>query len=220
MRPHDDALENRRDGGDDGREGVGDRSPPRGIVVQAQRDLRRVPEEERDHDARDQRQDQVGLAEVAAHKALRSHGLAYDECSQHAGQHEQREDVDQQRVPTLRAEPRQRRMRVDRADHRDDDRGEEDEEAPEDRRVHQPRQQPLQQLALADHDRRLHSHPCRHVVESRRGLAGADQAVEKERAASEQRDRDRDRQGEGDQRRFRISAAIAGTISFRSPVTV
>ena len=51
------------------------------------------------------------------------------------------------------AEPRQRRVLVDRGDHRHHDRREEDEEAPEDERVHQPRHEALQELALAEDDR-------------------------------------------------------------------
>ena len=41
---------------------------------------------------------------------------------------------------------------VDRGDHRHHDRREEDEEAPEDERVHQPGYEPLQELALAEDD--------------------------------------------------------------------
>ena len=65
-----------------------------------------------------------------------------------------REHVDQQRVPALMTQPRERRVLVDDADHRDHDRRG-GREAPEDEGVHQPRAQPLQQLALAEHDRRL-----------------------------------------------------------------
>ncbi len=65
--------------------------------------------------------------------------LADQHRADHAGQHQHREHVDQQREPALVAEPRQRGVAVDRADHRDHDRREEDEEAPEDRRVHQAR---------------------------------------------------------------------------------
>ncbi len=45
------------------------------------------------------------------------------------------------------------------------------EEAPEDEGVHQARHEPLQQLALAEHDRRLVAHAPLHVVAPVDGLA-------------------------------------------------
>ena len=66
------------------------------------------------------------------------------------------------------AEPRQRRVLRDGADQRHHDRREEDEEAPEDERVDQARDEPLEQLLLAEHDDRLVAHALRHVVEALR----------------------------------------------------
>ena len=184
-----------------------------------------MPEEERGDDARDQGEDEVRLAQVTALETSRSLDLADDEGGDHTDEHQQREHVDQKGVPTLRAKPRQRRARVDRAGHGDDDCGEEDEEAPEDGGVHQAGEQPLQQLALADHDSRLCACSGRHVVEARRRLAGSQKPVEGPGAAAEERARNRERQGQGGclrdvHVRLRISAVIAGTTSFRSPVTV
>ena len=87
--------------------------------------------------------------------------------------------------------------------------------------------EPLEQLALGQHDLRLVAHPLRHVVEAGRRLAHADQADQQARAAREEdaADRERGRQGECSRRdgygafTFRSSAVIAGTISVRSPIT-
>ena len=108
---------------------------------------------------------------MATLEARRALDLADDDSRDHADQDEQCEDVDQQRVPALRAEPRQGRMCVDGADHGDDDRGEQDDEAPEDRGMHQARQQVLQQLPLADHIGGLDPGAGGHVIEAGRGLA-------------------------------------------------
>ena len=162
---------------------------------------------------------------MAALEASRPLDLADDESRDHAHEHEHGEHVDHQRVPTLRTEPWQGRMCVDRADHGDDDRGQEDQESPEDGRVHQARQQTLQQLALADHDGRLSPSTGGHIVESRNRLAGAQQSVEGPRPPREQGagEHERDREGHGlddDHLCLRTSAEMAGTISLRSPVTV
>ena len=202
-----------------------ERSPARRIVVPPERDLRRVPQEQRDHDSGDQAEDQIRLAEVTAHETRRPLHLTDHESGDDAGQDQQREDVDQERVPALRSEPGQGGASIDRANHRDQDRREQDEETPEDGRVHESRQQSLQELALTDHDRGLRPCPGGHVVEPGGGLSRADQPVKKLCSSREECDRDCERQGErdglrDDHRRLRISAEIAGTISFRSPVTV
>ena len=162
---------------------------------------------------------------MTAHETRRPLHLTDHESGDDAGQDQQREDVDQERVPALRSEPGQGGASIDRADHRDQDRREQDEETPEDGRVHESRQQSLQELALTDHDRGLRACPGAHVVEPGGGLSRADQPVKKLCSSREECDRDCERQGErdglrDDHRRLRISAEIAGTISFRSPVTV
>ncbi len=74
---------------------------------------------------------------------------------------------------------------VHRADHRDHDRGEEDEEAPEDRRVDQAGHEPLEQLPLAEHDHGLVLDALRHVVEALDRLAEPHEIHEQLRAASQ-----------------------------------
>ena len=170
-----------------------------GPLVQAGGDQRRVPEQQRQHDQRDQPEDEVGLAEVAALEPLRPLHLADPERGGDADEHEHDEEVDEEREPALRSEPRQRLALRDRADQRHHDRREEDEEAPEDERVDEAGAEALEQLLLAEHDDRLVAHPLRHVVEPLHRLAEPDEAGEQERAAAEQRARDAedDEEGEG-----------------------
>src|SRR5882762_1591038 len=162
---------------------------------------------------------------MAAHKALWTLHLADEEGGDDAGQHQHREQVDQKGKPSLLAEPRQRRVRIDRPDHRDDDGGEQDEEAPEDRGMHQTGHESVEQLALPDDYDRLLPGALRYVVEPGSGLAASDEADQAKRTTAEQcaGDHKGGRQRKGwDQVHLclRISAEIAGTISFRSPATV
>jgi hypothetical protein len=136
------------------------------------------------------------------------------------------EHVHHQREPALVAEPRQRRVAVDRADHREHDRREQHDEAPEDRRVHQPRPEPLQQLALAEDDLGLVAHPPRDVVGPLGRLAQLDEVDEELRATTEQEPAHGERRGERQRsdddvydRALLSSAVMAGTISARSPIT-
>src|SRR5262249_26047751 len=156
--------------------------------------------------------------EVAAVEAARLYDFADVQRGDDADQHEHREDVDEQRVPALVAEPRERGVLVDDRDHRDHDRRRQHQEAPEDERMHQPRTEALEQLALAEHDRRLVLDAPGDVARAgyRLSLFGepdqeGDPAAE-QRAADPQRYCQRDR---GDRRgyapfAFRISALIAG----------
>ena len=96
-----------------------DRRPARRPLVQTERDARRVPEHERRHDAADQRQDQIRLAEVAALEAGGTLCLADQERAQNTDEDEHGEEVDHEREPALPPEPRQRRVPVDRSDQRD-----------------------------------------------------------------------------------------------------
>ena len=229
VRPHEYALQRlgRVARAEEAGEGVGHRRPARRPLVQAERDPAGVPQQERRDDPGDHGQDQVGLAEVAALEARRALELADRQRGDHPGQDEHGEDVHQQREPALVAEPRQRGLAVHRADHRHDDRGEEDEEAPEDRGVHQARAEPLEELALAEHDHRLVAGAARQVVEARRRLAHPHQVHEQLGPAGEQHAGHRQRRGERERshqrvycdRALRSSAVIAGTISVRSPIT-
>ena len=178
---------------------VRDRRPGGGPLVQAGGDQRRVPEQQRQHDQRDQPEDEVGLAEVAALEPLRPLHLADPERGGDADEHEHDEEVDEECEPALRSEPRQRLALRDRADQRHHDRREQDQEAPEDERVDEAGAEALEQLLLAEHDDRLVAHPLRHVVEALHRLAEPDEPGEQERAAAEQRARDAedDEEGEG-----------------------
>src|ERR671914_233924 len=175
----------------------------------------------------DQGQDEVGLAEVAALESGRPLQLADADRGHDADQHEHREDVHQQREPALVAEPRQRGVAVHRADHGDQDRGEENQEAPEDERVHQAGTEALEELALAQHDRRLVADAPGQVVEALARLAEPYQVDQELGPAREQKAAHGDGQREGDRseknvygpRAFLSSAVTAGTISVRSPIT-
>jgi hypothetical protein len=93
--------------------------------------------------------------------------------------------------------------------------------------VHQAGAEPLQQLALAEHDLGLVAHTLRDVVEALDRLAEPDEVDEQLRAAGEQEPAYRKRRGERQrsqrdvyaERAFLSSAVIAGTISVRSPIT-
>jgi len=93
--------------------------------------------------------------------------------------------------------------------------------------VHQARSEPLEQLALAQHDLGLVSRPARHVAGAVGRLPEPDEVDQQLRAAREQRpadgERRRERQRSGqdvyDPRALLSSAVIAGTISVRSPMT-
>jgi hypothetical protein len=116
---------------------------------------------------------------------------------------------------------------VDGPDHGDHDRRPQHEEAPEDERVDQPRHEPLQQLALTEHDRRLVAGSPLEAAGSIDRRAGADEidqeldAVDEQRPADPQGDAQRDRPDRDayEPLTFLISAEIAGTTSCRSPTT-
>ena len=193
VRPDEDALEHarRRAAAEEVRERVRERRPAGRPLVQPGRDPRPVPARERDHDARDQREDQVGLAAVAPLEPLRAaRPCGSRRRSTTPEQHEHDEEVGERREPALRAEPRDRLVPVDGTDHRDHDRREEDDEAPEDERVHQPGHEPLQQLALAEHEHGLVADARADVVEALDRLAHPNQPDEQQRAAREQAARD------------------------------
>ena len=168
---------------------------PASYSPRSERDPGGVPEQQRDDDAGDPGEDQVGLAEVAALEPVRAHDLADVERRRDADEHEHGEHVHQQPEPALVAEPRKRRLAVDDADHRDHDRREQDEEAPEDERVHQAGDELLEQLALPEHDDRLLAQAVGHLVGAvdPRRLAHPDEPHEQPRApredAAEQRER-------------------------------
>ncbi len=201
-----------------------------------------MPEQQREHDQRDQAEDQIGLAEVAALEPLGALHLADPERRRDPDEHEHDEEVDEKREPALVAEPGQRLTLRNRRDQRHHDRREQDEEAPEDERVDQPGAEPLEQLLLPEHDDGLVAHPLWHVVEPLHRLAQPDEPRQQQRPAAEEharRPEDEEERERGDGghhqaaaragRRLsprplhaplrRSSAEIAGSTSCRSPTT-
>jgi hypothetical protein len=119
---------------------------------------------------------------------------------------------------------------VDRADHGDHDRREEDEEAPEDRGVDEARDKTLEELALSEDDHGLVAGAGGDVAAALDGAAGADEVDEELRTTGKEEAARREGGGEDDRSggdvyvcppgRSRFSSAvIAGTISVRSPIT-
>ena len=93
-------------------------------------------------------------------RSLQEEALGPDDLPDHDGGRDAREDQHAEDVrepaePLLSSEPGQLDAPVDRRDHRHQDRGEEDEKAPEDEGVHQARDEPPQQLPLTEHDPEL-----------------------------------------------------------------
>ena len=93
--------------------------------------------------------------------------------------------------------------------------------------MHHARHEPLEQLALAEHDRRLVLDAAGQVVGAVERPRGAHEPHEEERAPREQPAGDGEQRREGDgagrggyaPSTFLSSAVIAGTISCRSPIT-
>ena len=92
--------------------------------------------------------------------------------------------------------------------------------------MHEAGAEPLQELPLPEHDRRLVPHADREVRHAVDRLARADEPSEEERSTREEPTGDRDRDEERDRGRevqeslaFLSSAEIAGTTSCRSPMT-
>ena len=177
-----------------------------------------VPEQQRDHDERDQRQDEIGLAEMRSLEPLRPDDLADDGSGHDADEHEHGEGVGEVAVPLRRAH-----VPAGDVDRRQDDRREENDEAPEDERVHQAGDEPLQQLPLAEHDLDLVLDPLldvgRAVVGLRAPYLLGEEPGPPREAAARRDDEDRERDRSYDPRTFRSSALIAGTTSCRSPMT-
>jgi hypothetical protein len=98
---------------------------------------------------------------------------------------------------------------VDGADHRDHDRGEEDEEAPEDGGVDEARDDPLKQLPLPEHDYRLVANTLRNVLEAVDRLPEPDQLDKELGAPVEQESADRERSGEGERSRGDVYGSCA-----------
>ncbi len=212
---------------------TGDQPSGHSLIPSAIRDA--CQQSERRDDQRDQAEDQVGLAEVASLEPRRPLHLADEERRGHADEDEDAEDVDEEEEPTLMAEPRQRPVAVDRPEQRHHDRREEDDEPPEDEGVHEAGHEPLEQLPLAEHDRRLRPDAAPHVAGAvgrltRGGPTGRGRSRAGGTACRRRRRRGRARAprlqcscanalSRHDERAARMAAESAGTISCMSPIT-
>ena len=92
--------------------------------------------------------------------------------------------------------------------------------------MHEPGHKPLEQLALAERDHHLVSHPGAQLSRAVGGARGANQPDEhhrppREQPSADRRDPEQDEEGDGvyPPLAFRISATTAGTTSCRSPIT-
>ena len=87
---------------------------------------------------------------------------------------------------------------VDGGDHRHQDRRQQDDEAPEDERVHQPGHEPLQQLPLPEHDLELRLRLARGVLPAVVRDGPRDEAVEEGAAPARAQSGPRHQRGEGE----------------------
>jgi hypothetical protein len=88
------------------------------------------------------------------------------------------EQVLEKPEPSAAADQRQGEIRLHCLPHGFDDRGQKDQEAPEDERVHHPGQEALEQLSLAEHHGHLALQPHRYVPRSIDGPAQTHQPVQ------------------------------------------
>ena len=207
---------------------VGDGRPRRRVVlVQAQGDARGVPEHERDDDAGDQR---AGSDRPRPGGCRRS-AWAAGSCGSRTPSGRPRTRArrrGRRGTRTSPAEPSHGSVEsaVDDADHRHDDRRQEDDEAPEDGGVHDPGQRGAGTASSARARRRPR---CGRAAARRRSAAPACPCARAGRAGGPAvRRRPRRRRATASRtrpaithapRRRLISAVIAGTTSCRSPIT-
>ena len=193
------------------------------MIREPERDPARVPEQQRRNDPEDREQDPVRLLHVRATEPVRPLDLADRERDRDAEDHEDREEILEEREPRHVAEVGERPAGVDRREHRLDDRGQQDEEAPEDERVHHAGGGLLEELALPEHVGELPASPRAGVVRARGGPRRAQDVEPRAGALPEQGDRHGQdgREGEGAQEplRRRISSVRAGSTWNRSPTT-
>ena len=136
---------------------VGDSATPGG-------DARAVVEQQGRDDPEDQPEDPVGVQPVAADEPLRPLHEPDPDRDREPDQHAAGEHVLHEAEPPRASDPRDREVRVDRLPEGLHDRREQDEEAPEDQRVHHARHRPLEELSLAEDLGGLASHPNGHVA--------------------------------------------------------
>src|SRR5207342_1819544 len=175
------------------------------------------------HDPEDREEDPVGLLHVGAAEPVGSLHLPDEERDPDANDDEGREEVLQEGEPRGMAEVGQCPGRVDHREHRLGDRRQQDQEPPEDRRVHRAGDRLLEELALAQDLDELPASPGSGTVDPARGTGGADDVEPRPAASDEERDGGRQHHGDGERAqelvRRRISSVRAGITWNTSPTT-
>jgi hypothetical protein len=142
-------------------------------------DLHRVQADEGEDHRQDHQQDEVGLLEVAAFEPLVPAELAEEDGHLYSDDHQHGQDVLAQAEPAGSSDERDGEPwpehDLPEGFH---DRGEQDDEPPEDEGVHEPRAETLQELPLPQDHRGLELHPLGEVLQSTLGATEANQAVE------------------------------------------
>ena len=177
-----------------------DRRPRGGVVGVAERDARAAQEVQRQDDPGDQAEDPVGLHPVRADESLRPLEHADPYGDRDPDEHEPREHVLAQSEPARVTDQREREVGGDRLPERLDDRRQQDQEAPEDERMHDAGEGPLEELPLPQDLTGLARHAAAHVAATVDRSSQADQAREQPSAPGEQARGDR--QHEQQQRRL------------------
>ena len=121
-------------------------------------------QEQRDDDQEDEAEDPVGLPPVAADEAFGALEQPDADRDRDPDQDAGREHVLDQPQPVGAADQRQLERRIDQLAHDLEDRGEQDQEPPEDQRVHQAGERALEELALAEDLDAFTGDPARDVA--------------------------------------------------------
>ena len=188
-----------------------------------ERDPARVPQQQRRDDPEDREEDPIRLLHVRAAEPVRPLDLPYREPDRDPDDNEGREEILEEREPGHVPEVGERPTAVDRREHRLDDRRQQDEESPEDERVHHARGGLLEELALPQHVGELAARPGPRSIRTQGRPRRAQDLEPRAGVPPEQGDRhgQDDREGEGAQEplRRRISSVRAGSTWNRSPTT-
>ena len=237
MRPHEDALEHlrRRVVREEARERVRHGRPAGRPLVQPERDADRVPEEQGHDDARDQREDEVGLAEVAALEAARAAGPCGSQNAIATPTRTRRRRRRRAARTSPGSEPAERRAAERSRGRRSPTTamkivGKRTRKPQKMKACIEPRDEPLEELRcpstivglVADargRSRRAVDGLARPHEPGEEAARGARTASPRPRSRRRARPRTRRSPTCSASRTFRSSAVIAGTISCRSPIT-
>ncbi len=135
---------------------------------------------------------------MGADEPLRSLHEPYPEGDRHSHQHEPREHVLQETQPAGVADPREGELGLHGLAERLHDGRQQDQEPPEDARVHQAGEGSLEQLPLPEHLTGLAREPSAHVAAAIDRPPEADQARQESGPPGEEAGRDRDREDQYD----------------------